>query len=119
MATVDLKARTKTFALRIVRLYVALPKTTEAQVLGKQLLRCGTSVGADYRESVRARSTAEFVTKIEVGLAELEEAIYWLELLVDSQVVPAAKLKPTPNQSQRADFHPRHLREKCQASRQT
>ncbi len=99
MATVDLKARTKAFALRIVRLYVALPKTTEAQVLGKQLLRCGTSVGAHYRESVRARSTAEFVTKIEVGLAELEEAIYWLELLVDAQVVPAAKLKPLQTES--------------------
>ena len=69
---VDLRARTKAFALRIVRLYASLPKTTEAQVLGKQLLRSGTSVGAHYREAHRARSDAEFVSKIEIALAELD-----------------------------------------------
>ena len=70
---VDLKARTKQFALRMIRLYSALPKTTEAQVIGKQVLRSGTSVGAHYREASRSRSTAEFVSKIEGGLQELEE----------------------------------------------
>ena len=72
----DLKARTKQFALRIVRLYSRLPKTTEAQVLGKQLLRSGTSVGAHYREASRARSNPEFVSKVECGLQELEETVY-------------------------------------------
>ena len=75
---VDLKMRTKKFALRIIRLYSAVPKTTEAQVIGKQLLRSGTSVGAHYRESTRARSTAEFISKLEGGLQELEESAYWL-----------------------------------------
>jgi four helix bundle protein len=62
----DLHARTKAFALRIIRLYSSLPKTTEAQVLGKQVLRSGTSVGAHYSEATRARSQAEFISKIEV-----------------------------------------------------
>ncbi|MDQ4120045.1 MAG: four helix bundle protein [Acidobacteriota bacterium] len=69
----DLKKRTKDFALRIIRLYIALPKTTEAQVLGKQVLRSGTSVGAHYRESCRAKSNADFISKVEGALQELEE----------------------------------------------
>jgi four helix bundle protein len=88
----DLPARTKQFALRIVKLYAALPKTTEAQVLGKQVLRSGTSVGAHYREAMRARSRAEFISKIEGGLQELEETSYWLELLADGGVLPAKRL---------------------------
>ena len=83
----DLKTRTKAFALRIIRLYAALPKTAEAQVLGKQLLRSGTSVGAHYREAVRSRSTAEFISKAEGALMELEESSYWLELLADAKIV--------------------------------
>jgi four helix bundle protein len=89
---VDLRTRTKTFALRIVRLFTALPTTMEAQVLRKQLLRSGTSVGAHYREAIRARSDAEFVSKIGAGLAELEEAVYWLELLGESEIVAVARL---------------------------
>lgn len=88
----DLRARTKAFALRIIRLYSSLPKTSVAQVLGKQMLRSGTSVGAQYREAYRARSPAEFVSKIEGGLQELEETAYWLELLVDSQIVAEKRL---------------------------
>jgi four helix bundle protein len=88
----DLSARTKEFALRIVRLYGALPKTTEAQVLGKQVLRSGTSVGAHYREAVRARSAAEFVSKLEGGLQELEETGYWLELIADAGILPQSRL---------------------------
>jgi four helix bundle protein len=88
----DLPARTKRFALRIVRLYALLPKTTEAQVLGKQVLRSGTSVGAHYREAMRARSRSEFISKVEGGLQELEETAYWLELLVESDIVPAKRL---------------------------
>ncbi|MEJ7593698.1 MAG: four helix bundle protein [Planctomycetaceae bacterium] len=67
----DLKQRTKQFALRVIRLYSSLPNSTEAQVIGKQLLRSGTSVGAHYREATRARSDAEFISKIEGGLQEL------------------------------------------------
>lgn len=79
--------RTKNFALWIVRLYSALPKTTEAQVIGKQLLRSGTSVGAHVREGKRSRSDAEMISKTEVALQELEETTYWLELLADSGIV--------------------------------
>ncbi|HYT49753.1 MAG TPA: four helix bundle protein [Pyrinomonadaceae bacterium] len=88
----DLRKRTKLFALRIIKLYASLPKSTEAQVLGKQVVRSGTSVGAHYREAKRARSTAEFISKIEVALQELDETIYWLELLTESGIVPEARL---------------------------
>ena len=88
----DLRKRTKAFALRIVRLYASLPKTAEAQVLGKQVLRSGTSPGAHYREAYRSRSTAEFIAKIEGGLQELEETAYWLELLVESGIVPEKRM---------------------------
>jgi len=89
---VDLKWRTKQFGLRIIRLYSALPKTDVAQVLGKQVLRSGTSVGAHYREGVRSRSTAEFISKLEGGLQELEETAYWLELISEAETFPAARL---------------------------
>lgn len=90
----DLQDRTKQFALRIIRLFRSLPKTTEAQVLGKQLLRSGTSVGANYREAHRGRSKAEFVAKCGDSLKELEESAYWLDLLADGDLMPAAKLQP-------------------------
>jgi four helix bundle protein len=77
----QLAERTKGFALAMVRLYSGLPRTTVAQILGKQALRSGTSVGAQYREGTRARSPAEFVSKVEAALQELEETCYWLELL--------------------------------------
>lgn len=89
----DLIKRTKLFALRIIKLYVSLPKSTEAQVIGKQLLRSGTSVGAHYREAKRARSTAECVSKIDGALQELDETIYWLELLCESGIVPEERLR--------------------------
>jgi len=88
----DLRRRTKAFALRIIRMFTSLPKTPEAQVLGKQVLRSGTSVGAHYREAYRSRSTAEFVSKIEGGLQELEETSYWLELMVDSGILSEKRL---------------------------
>jgi four helix bundle protein len=88
----DLRERTKTFALRVIRLYTALPKSTVAQVLGKQVLRSGTSVGANYREAYRARSDAEFIAKTGIALAELEETAYWLELLEESNILPTRRL---------------------------
>ncbi len=96
----DLKERTKAFALRIIRLYAALPKTTEAQVLGKQVLRSGTSVGAHYREAQRAKSNADFISKIEGGLQELEETAYWLELLCDSNIVAQERLVPLQDETE-------------------
>ena len=77
----DLRERTKAFALRIIRMFVALPKTEEARVIGRQVLRSGTSVGANYREAHRSRSKSEFVSKIGDCLKELDETTYWLELL--------------------------------------
>jgi four helix bundle protein len=90
----DLRVRTKAFALRVVKLYVSLPKSPEAQVLGKQVLRSGTSVGAHYRESCRAKSDADFINKIEGGLQELEETLYWLELIHEAGIFPEERLKP-------------------------
>src|SRR5262249_52533327 len=90
--TNDLRQRTKEFALRIVWMFSGLPKTTEAQVLGKQALRSGTSVGANYREAYRARSKPEFIAKCGDSLRELEETAYWLELLVDGKIVSPEKL---------------------------
>src|SRR3990172_1891967 len=89
----DLRTRTSDFALRIIKLYVSLPKTTEAQVLGKQVLRSGTSVGAQYREGHRAKSDADVINKFEGALQELEETDYWLDLLVKAGIVPAKKLE--------------------------
>jgi four helix bundle protein len=95
----DLRPRTKAFALRIIRLYASLPKTIEAQILGRQMLKSGTSVGAHYREATRARSTAEFVSKIEGGLQELEETGYWLELLIEAGIVKESQLRDLLNEA--------------------
>jgi len=89
----ELKERTKLFARRIIRLYVSLPKDTVSQVLGKQMLRSGTSVGANYREANRGRSKAEFISKMGDSLRELEETAYWLELLTDERIVRRAKME--------------------------
>ena len=93
-ANKDLAERTKSFAGRIIRLYVALPHGPVAQVLGKQALRAGTSVGANYREADRARSKAEFISKIGDCLKEADETLYWLELRSDEKVVVAGRLAP-------------------------
>jgi four helix bundle protein len=88
----DLRTRTKRFAVRIIRLFTALPTTEVARTLGKQLLRSGTSVGAQYREGIRGRSDAEIISKWGGALQELEETSYWLELLIETEVVPADRL---------------------------
>ncbi|MFQ5436955.1 MAG: four helix bundle protein [Anaerolineae bacterium] len=71
-----------------------MPKTTEAQVLGKQVLRSGTSVGAHYREANRSRSDAEFISKIDTALQELDETAYWLDLLCEAKIVKPERLEP-------------------------
>src|SRR5262245_20996032 len=88
----ELAARTKAFALRIVRMYSQLPRSPVSDVLGKQVLRSATSVGAHYREGKRARSRAEFISKLEVAIQELDETGYWLELLAESGVVKSNRL---------------------------
>ncbi|MBI3270086.1 MAG: four helix bundle protein [Planctomycetes bacterium] len=88
----ELKARTKAFALRIVRLVTALPKHLVSAVIGKQILRSGTSVGANYRAACRARSRAEFASRIAVVEEEADETLYWLELLVESGQMKPARL---------------------------
>jgi len=89
----DLKSRTKQFALRILKVFVSLPKRIDAQVLGKQLLRSGTSVGAQYREALRARSPAEFVSKLDSAQQEMEESMYWLELVSEHGLLPLRRLE--------------------------
>ena len=89
-----LEQRTKQFALQVIGLYSMLPKPAVCQVLGRQLLRSGTSVGAQYREAMRAKSLADFISKMEGCLQEIAETRYWLELLVESGTVPEEKLAP-------------------------
>ena len=91
----DLLPRTKAFARRVIGLYCTLSKSdTVAQVLGKQVLRSGTSVGANYREANRARSKAEFIAKMGDCLKEADETLYWLELLLEEGIVPPATVQP-------------------------
>jgi four helix bundle protein len=96
----DLGIRTRKYAVRIVRLYVSLPKTTEAQVFGKQLLRSGTSVGAHIAESRRGKSRADFANKIDGALQELDESIYWMNLLADTGIVKETKLRDLLDESE-------------------
>lgn len=95
----ELKRRTKTFALRIVRLVESLPNTLSAKVIGNQLLRAGTSAGANYRAACRARSQADFISKIGVVEEEADESAYWLELLIEAGILPADKLKDLLNEA--------------------
>ena len=90
--TYDMRKRTKEFALQVINLTLALPKHPQVQVLGRQLLRSGTSVGANYREGYRARSPQEFISKLGICLQELEETIYWIELLEEGRLVRSEKL---------------------------
>ena len=95
----DLKIRTKEFAIRIMRLYRSLPAGEECRVLGKQLLRSGTSVGANYRAACRARSKAEFVAKIGIVLEEADETVFWLELLIEGGLMSEDKLRNLLNEA--------------------
>jgi four helix bundle protein len=82
-----LKDRTKTFALMVIRLCRTLPRTQEGTIITRQLLRSSTSIGANYRAVCRARSTADFVSKLGIVLEEADETLFWLELLTDSGIV--------------------------------
>jgi len=90
----DFKNRTKQAALRIIRLVEALPKTKTAQTIGGQLLRCGTSVGANYRAACRGKSPADVIAKLGIVEEEADESIYWLELLIEAKIIPESRLRP-------------------------
>jgi four helix bundle protein len=94
MTKIQLQDRTKQFALRVIKLVNALPSRNCGSGLGRQLLRCGTSVGANYRATCRAKSRADFINKLKIVEEECDESIYWLELIVAANLVPAKKLKP-------------------------
>ena len=95
----ELKRRTKAFALRIIRLVESLPNASSARVVGNQLLRSGTSVGANYRAACRARSQADFISKIGVVEEEADESAYWLELLVEAGIFPNDRIKDLLNEA--------------------
>ena len=92
MSELDLKKRTKAFALRVLKLVDALPKTTAGRALASQIVRSGASVAANYRAACRARSTADFIAKMGIVEEEGDETLFWLELLEESELVSAAKL---------------------------
>ena len=88
-----MKQRTKQFALRVIRLVESLPRGRTAEVIGRQLLRAGTSVGANYRAACRAKSTADFISKMGTVEEEADESLYWMELLVEAEIVKPEKLE--------------------------
>jgi four helix bundle protein len=90
----DLKIRTKQFAVQVIRGFRLCPGSEEGRIIGRQLLRSGTSVAANYRAACRARSRAEFVAKLGIVVEEIDETVFWLELLEEAGTVPAAKLQP-------------------------
>lgn len=89
----ELRDRTKQFALRIVKMFRSLPRTEEARILGRQVLRSGTSVAANYRAVCRARTKAEFISKVGTVVEEADETVFWLELLVEGSIVPLERME--------------------------
>jgi four helix bundle protein len=100
------KLRTKDFALRVLRLYRSLPRTPEARILGTQLLRCSTSIGANYRAACRGRSRAEFVAKLGIVLGEADETVFGLELFEEGNIFPAEKCAILCRRRTRLNFCP-------------
>ena len=90
----EMKERTKQFSLRVIKLFKTLPKTEEARILGKQLLRSATSVGANYRAACRARSDNEYYSKLCIVVEEADETMYWLELMIESKIFESERLQP-------------------------
>src|SRR5437016_4695095 len=88
----QMKARTKAYAVRVVKLVQSLPRNRECDILASQLLRCGTSVGANYRAVCRAKSTADFINKLRIVEEECDESLFWMELLVDNSLVRPSRL---------------------------
>lgn len=87
IAHVDLSVRTKQYALRILRLVRSLPNTIEGRAVANQLIRCGTAIGANYRAACRARSRAEFIAKLGIVVEETDEAVFWLEIIIEGELL--------------------------------
>ncbi len=96
----ELKQRTKSFALRIMKLVDALPNTVAGRVIAKQIMRSGSSVGANYRAACRARSNAEFIAKIGTVLEESDETEFWLELIMDGDLLEKEKVEPLKKEAE-------------------
>ncbi len=94
MSEFPLRDRTRALALRVIKVVNSLPRDEVGRVIGHQLLKSGTSVGANYRASMRAKSPADMVNKLKIVEEEADETIYWLELLVDAELIPQSKLQP-------------------------
>ncbi|MGH8019791.1 MAG: four helix bundle protein [Opitutaceae bacterium] len=90
----DLKQRTQEFALRVIRMVRVLPKSQEGSVIGKQVLRSATSVGANYRSAQRGKSKADFISKLAVAEEEADETCYWLELIIAAELAPKDRMEP-------------------------
>ncbi|MCG2693747.1 four helix bundle protein [Candidatus Parcubacteria bacterium] len=90
----DLRRRTKEYALRIIKLIEALPKTTAGRTVSNQLIRCGTSIGANYRAALRGRSKAEFIAKIGIVIEEADESAFWLEIIIESGLLKSKSVEP-------------------------
>lgn len=99
MTREEMKTRTKGYANRIVKLCSALPSNWVAQTLGKQLLRCGTSVGANYRAVCRAKSSADFINKLRIVEEECDESMFWMDLLVENNLVKPSRLRDLMNEA--------------------
>jgi four helix bundle protein len=95
----ELKQRTKQFGLRIIKLVDCLPHQRSADIIGKQLLRSGTSVGANYRSACRGRTKPEFIAKAGIAIEEADESLYWMEMLIDAQLIPETLLKDLMNEA--------------------
>ena len=99
MTPPELKERSKEFALRVIKLTAALPKTIEGRAIANQLVRSGTSVAANYRAAGRARSRSEFIAKLGVALEEADETQLWLELVIAGELLPARRVQPLLNET--------------------
>jgi len=95
----ELRDRTKKFALRIIKLVNALPKTVTGSAIGNQLIRCGTSVGANYRAACRGRSKAEFNSKLHIVLEEADESAFWLEIIIEAELLSKKMVQPLLNEA--------------------
>jgi len=97
MTESEFKERTKGIALRIIKVVQSLPKNWIAETIGKQLLRSGTSIGANYRAACRAKSTADIISKLAIVEEEADESMFWIDLLIESEIVPQTKLEKLYN----------------------
>src|SRR5436190_11180306 len=97
----EMKARTKAFAIRVLKLIEALPETRSGRIVANQLGRSGTSVGANYRAVCRAKSTADMISKLSIVEEEADESAFWLEIVLDAELLPASKNRSAVQRSRR------------------